>query len=115
MYNKGRFINKTNRILNTSNFNKSQAGMIVRLISQHIELNHYLATHSIKDPSTHNLVLSPKCTKCNNNRDETVPHYMMKCPKYVKHRNQTIWMIFFLPLNRFHVFVKKITHAISVN
>ena len=61
-YNKSRFSNKISRLLSTSNFNKSQSGVMIRLISQHIELNKYLSHHNIEDPNTNKNVISPLCT-----------------------------------------------------
>ena len=72
-YNKGRFTKKIFTIFKNGDFNKSQTGVLTRLIKQHIELNFYLHTHNIKT-QTPNFVQSPECPNCDSKCEETVSH-----------------------------------------
>ena len=58
--------------------------MIIRLITEHIELNEYLFGKQIKDPDTQTIPPSPFCNTCNKMED--VDHFLTKCNKYKKQR-----------------------------
>ena len=87
-YNRGRFTNNIHKILKYGNFNSSQTGIIIRLITQHIELNNYMAQHQMKDRNTNDPILSPLCPNCPDKHEETVTHFLTKCKQYSNHRNK---------------------------
>ena len=89
-FNNGKFTNKIFNIMKNGNFNKDQVGIITRIISQHIELNQYLYNKNLKDPNTNEKILSPMCNQCSNKDEESVSHFLMKCPKYTRQRTRMI-------------------------
>ena len=76
------FTTKIYSLINYSNFNNSQCGMIIRFLSEHIELNEYLYNKQIKCPIENKLIQSPICTNCNQTEIENIPHFIMHCDKY---------------------------------
>ena len=89
-FNNGKFTNNIFNIMKNGNFNKDQVGIIIRIISQHIELNKYLFNKNLKDPNTNEKILSPICNQCSNKSEESLPHFLMKCPKYTRQRTRMI-------------------------
>ena len=79
-----RYTTKIHSLINVSKLNKSQCGMIIRLISEHIELNDYLFSKQIKDPEDQSIPQSPFCDYCNE--VENVEHFLTNCKKYQKQR-----------------------------
>lgn len=63
MYN-SRFSLKIHNILRKGKFNGSQCGMMLRLISEHIELNEYLYNKRIKCPSSNEIPNTSYCDRC---------------------------------------------------
>ena len=63
--------------------------MIVRLITEHIELNKYLYNKQMKSPSTKLIPSTPyyeNYLKNNIYNSETVQHFILSCPKYKPQR-----------------------------
>ena len=57
---------------------------MVRLLTEHIELNQYLFKHQLKCPKTKQIPSSPNCEHCD--QMESVNHFLVKCHKYKFHR-----------------------------
>ena len=75
-------------LINYSKLNKHQCGIIIRLLSEHIELNKYLFKLQIKCPTKEEIPNSPECNFCN--KKETVGHFLTKCNKFKKQRSKLI-------------------------
>ena len=74
--------------------NKDQMGIIIRLITGHIELNAYYFKYKMKiNKNDDKPIQSPNCNDCKC--PETVSHYLLKCKKYKKQRNKM-----FLKINK---------------
>ena len=72
----------------TKYINCHQLGMITRLITRHIELNHYLH-HRIKpDRDIHEP--SPVCKSCTTGKQETVAHFISNCPAFKSQRQRLV-------------------------
>ena len=56
--------------------------MIIRLLTEHIELNEYLYDKQIKCPIEKKVICSPICTNCDKEEIENVPHFLLSCDKY---------------------------------
>ena len=80
-----KFDSRINLLINKSNLNKHQCGIMIRLITEHIELNKYLYLHDIKCPKYNQIPLSPNCTFCN--QIESTKHFFMNCNKYKPQRS----------------------------
>ncbi|MCP4988761.1 MAG: hypothetical protein GY928_22740, partial [Colwellia sp.] len=61
--------------------NCSQMGVIMRLMTGHIELNEYCFHIGIKD-SDDEVPNRPECEQCSTNENEDVEHFILRCPKY---------------------------------
>ncbi len=61
--------------------NCSQMGVLMRLMTGHIELNEYCFRLGIKD-SDGEIPERPECEQCSTNENEDVEHFVMKCPTY---------------------------------
>ena len=81
-----RFNKRINFLINNAKLNRHQCGIIVRLITEHIELNKHLFKHQIKCPKTEQIPFSPNCQYCN--QIESVTHFLTKCKLYNVQRNQ---------------------------
>ncbi len=68
--------------------NKDESAIIHRFISGHIELNHFMYT-LYKDAPTIQTD-TPLCTQCNQKKNESITHYLLKCPKYTQQRYRMI-------------------------
>ena len=56
-------------------------GVIIRLMTGHIELNMYCNTLMIKD-SDGVIPINPECEQCATAEMEDVEHFILKCPTY---------------------------------
>ena len=74
MHNK--FQKRIHTLINSAKLNAHQCGMIVRLITKHIELTQYLCKLKIGCSNTDDIVDSPNCNFCDQN--ESVNHFIMK-------------------------------------
>ena len=54
--------------------------MIIRLITEHIELNSFLFKLKLKCPKNNKIPDSNKCNECN--KIESVKHYILDCKRY---------------------------------
>lgn len=61
-------------------FNCDQVGILMRLLTDHIELNDYLSRKRIKCPSLDIIPDNPYCERCNE--IENVNHFVMHCRNY---------------------------------
>ncbi len=88
----------------TKYINHSQLGIITRLTTQHIELNHFMY-HNRRN-WTDTPVPFAQCSHCNQLHDETIQHFLLECTEYDKQRERlfvslkTIWNGFNDPKNR---------------
>ncbi len=64
----------------TKYINHHKLGIITRLITQHIELNHYL--HYKIKPDHKKYEVSPICPNCSSFDEETVQHFILECKHY---------------------------------
>ena len=71
-------------LINISKLNTHQCGIMVRLLTEHIELNQYLFKLQLKCPITKQIPPSPNCGHCE--QIESVNHFLTKCTKYKFHR-----------------------------
>ena len=81
-----KFCKKIYHLITMGNFNIHQTGIMVRLITDHMELNEYLFNKQIKCPKSDTIPDTPKCDQCNAN--ESIYHYIMKCTKYNQQRSK---------------------------
>ena len=80
-----KFTKKIHNLVSMANLNNHQCGIIIRLITEHIELNQYLHSKQIKCPTNDKIPPSPNCTKCN--KPESVKHFLTSCKKYKYQRS----------------------------
>ena len=78
--------NQIHLLINKANLNIHQCGIIIRLITEHIELNKYLFKLKIKCPKLDKIPDSPYCTTCD--QIETVNHFINRCKTYKTHRKK---------------------------
>ncbi len=88
----------------TKYLNHHKLGIITRLITQHIELNHFLHYRINPDHSKHSI--TPLCLNCSSHDEETVHHFILECKHYNLQRDRLfdalciIWNGFNNPINR---------------
>ena len=75
---------KIHNLINTAKLNKHQCGVIIRIITEHIELNQYIFKYQMKCPNTNKIPESPYCIQCD--KLETVHHFLLKCKRYSHQR-----------------------------
>ena len=75
-----KFNKNLSNIINYGKFNHHQCGIIIRMVTEHIELNQYLFKYNIKNPVNKKVPASPDCNYCE--QLETVNHFLIKCKKY---------------------------------
>ena len=73
-------------LINAAKLNVSETGIIIRLITEHIELNEYLFRLKLKCPKTKEIPPTNKCNTCYS--IESVRHYILKCKKYKTQRQK---------------------------
>ena len=88
-----KFDTRINQLISKSKLNRHQCGIMMRLITEHIELNKYLFFHNIKCPQTDQIPPSPNCNYCD--QLETTNHFLINCRKYKMQRSK-----FFSKLNK---------------
>ena len=70
--------------MKAANLNRSQCGIIMRLMTGHIELNEYLYNKQMKCPKLENIPINKKCDYCKCN--ETINHFILKCKRFQNQR-----------------------------
>ena len=81
-----KYSTKLNTLINKSNLNHHQCGIIMRLLSEHIELNEYLHQKKLNCPINNKVPPSPNCIQCNE--PENILHYIMQCKKFETQRHK---------------------------
>ena len=71
-------------LINKSKFNSHQCGVIIRMITEHIELNQYLYKLQLKCPVSNEIPSSPDCLTCR--RPESTKHFLLHCKKFAQQR-----------------------------
>ena len=77
--------NRIHDLINYAKLNKHQCGIIIRLITEHIEPNQYIFRLKLKYHKTNQFPSLPDCSFCDNIK--SVNHFILKCKMYNNQRD----------------------------